>query len=136
MTIFRLWCRIAYIFRQVLISRNVSTFLLFVEQFHWRYRHLNWKNTDKWLITCFKSNLKIFHSNYLKFCSNLPVKFISLKRCLLFYQFLLSFLFKQLRMRKFTCLLFVLKRSYIHYYIVCMTAPLSQQKQECDENFL
>ena len=28
-------------------------------------------------------------------------------------------------MRKFQCLLFVLKRSYICYYIICMTVPLS-----------
>ena len=27
-------------------------------------------------------------------------------------------------MRKVQCLLFVLKRSYIFYYIVCMTVPL------------
>ena len=27
-------------------------------------------------------------------------------------------------MRKFQCLLFVLKRSYICYYIICMTVPL------------
>ena len=30
-------------------------------------------------------------------------------------------------MRKFQCLLFVLKRSYICYYIICMTVPLSKQ---------
>ena len=28
-------------------------------------------------------------------------------------------------MRKFQCLLFVLKRSYIGYYIICMTVPLN-----------
>ena len=28
-------------------------------------------------------------------------------------------------MRKFQCLLFVLKRSYILYYIICMTVPLN-----------
>ena len=27
-------------------------------------------------------------------------------------------------MRKFECLLFVLKRSYICYYMICMTVPL------------
>ena len=27
----------------------------------------------------------------------------------------------QLRMTEFQCLLFVLKQSYIHYYIICMT---------------
>ena len=27
------------------------------------------------LSTCFKSNLKILHPNYLQFCNNLPVKF-------------------------------------------------------------
>ena len=30
-------------------------------------------------------------------------------------------------MRKFQCSLFVLKRSYICYYIICMTVPLSKQ---------
>ena len=29
-------------------------------------------------------------------------------------------------MRYFQCLLFVLKRSYICYYIICMTVPLKQ----------
>ena len=28
-------------------------------------------------------------------------------------------------MREFQCLLFVLKRSYIGYYIICMTVPLN-----------
>ena len=28
-------------------------------------------------------------------------------------------------MRKFQCLLFVLKRSYICYYVICMTVPLN-----------
>ena len=31
-------------------------------------------------------------------------------------------------MRKFQCLLFVLKQSYICYYIICMTVPLNEQK--------
>ena len=30
---------------------------------------------NKWSLTCFKSILKILHSNYFKFCSNLLVKF-------------------------------------------------------------
>ena len=30
-------------------------------------------------------------------------------------------------MRKSQCLLFVLKRSYICYYIICMTVPLTSQ---------
>ena len=30
-------------------------------------------------------------------------------------------------MRKFPCLLFVLKRSYIYYYIICMTVPLNKR---------
>ena len=29
-------------------------------------------------------------------------------------------------MRKFQCLLFLLKQSYICYYIICMTVPLIQ----------
>ena len=32
-------------------------------------------------------------------------------------------------MRKVQCLLFVLKRSYIFYYIVCMTVPLKQFRE-------
>ena len=32
-------------------------------------------------------------------------------------------------MRKFQCLLFVLKRSYICYYIICMTVPLIDVKR-------
>ena len=31
-------------------------------------------------------------------------------------------------MRKFQCLLFVLKRSYICYYVICMTVPLKVDK--------
>ena len=33
-------------------------------------------------------------------------------------------------MAKFQCLLFVLKRSYISYYIVCMTVPLMFQQNK------
>ena len=40
-----------------------------------RDSHVNWKSTDKCSFTCLKSVLKILHSNYLQFCSNLPVKF-------------------------------------------------------------
>ena len=32
-------------------------------------------------------------------------------------------------MRKFQRLLFVAKRSYICYYIICMTVPLSKKKE-------
>ena len=32
-------------------------------------------------------------------------------------------------MRKFTCLLFVLKRSYIFCYIICTTVPLKIKKE-------
>ena len=43
-------------------------------------------------------------------------------------------------MRKFHCLLFVLKRSHICYYIICMTVPLtnlqnSQRKHLCQSLF-
>ena len=31
-------------------------------------------------------------------------------------------------MRKFKCLLFVLKRSYIYYYVICMTVPLKNRQ--------
>ena len=34
-------------------------------------------------------------------------------------------------MRKFQCLLFVLKRSYICYYIICMTVPLRSEQRPC-----
>ena len=30
-----------------------------------KYSHTNWKSTDKWWFTCFKSILKILHSKYL-----------------------------------------------------------------------
>ena len=33
-------------------------------------------------------------------------------------------------MRKFQCLLFVLKRSYICYYIICMTVPLEEPRKK------
>ena len=43
---------------------------------------------------CFKSILKISHSNYLSYCSNLPLKFaIFLKSSLLFNSFHCVFLF-------------------------------------------
>ena len=46
------------------------------------------KKNDKWSPTCFKSILKISDSNYLQFCSNLPVKIgIFLKSSLLFNSF-------------------------------------------------
>ena len=35
-------------------------------------------------------------------------------------------------MRKFQGFLFVLKRSYICYYIICMTVPLNRKKSTCD----
>ena len=37
-------------------------------------------------------------------------------------------------MRKFQCLLFVLKRFYICYYIICMTVPLKHFFVDFDEN--
>ena len=86
---------------------------------------------------CFKSILKILHSNYLQFCSNLPAKFAtSLKSSLLFNSFYCLFCLKtklydlmtekleKLWMRKLQCLLFVLKRSYICYYVICVTVSL------------
>ena len=30
-----------------------------------RYSHVNWKSTDKWSLMCFRSVLKVLHSNYL-----------------------------------------------------------------------
>ena len=57
------------------------------------YSHANWKNTDKWSLTCFKNILKISHSNYASFCSNLPMKFaIFFKSSLLFNSFYCLFL--------------------------------------------
>ena len=61
----------------------------------------NWKSTGQWLLTCFKNILKISHSNYLSFWSNLSVKFaIFEKISLLFNSFYCFFLFinKILRM--------------------------------------
>ena len=50
--------------------------------------HANWKSTNKWTLMCFKNILKISHSNYLKFCTNLPVKLaVFLKSSLLFNSF-------------------------------------------------
>ena len=49
-----------------------------------RYSHGNGKSTDKWSLTCFEMYPKKFDSNYLWFCSNLPVIFaIFLKSSLL-----------------------------------------------------
>ena len=39
-------------------------------------------------------------------------------------------------MRKFQCLLFVLKRSYIRYYIIGMTVPLSYESNKKIKYFL
>ena len=33
-------------------------------------------------------------------------------------------------MQKFQCLLFVFKRSYISYYIICMTVPVILETEE------
>ena len=97
---------------------------------------INWKSTDKWSLTYFKSILKISHSNYLTFCSNLPVKLpIFLKSGLLLTVSIVIFLLinKTLRfnnlntrtaIQKRKCFLFVLKRSYICFYIICMIVPL------------
>ena len=51
------------------------------------------ENTRKSKIKCFKSILKILHSNYLQFCSNLPVKFAIFLKSNLLFKFLLSFPF-------------------------------------------
>ena len=46
------------------------------------------KSTNKWSHMCFKNIVKISHSKYLQFCSNLPVKFaIFLKSSLLINSF-------------------------------------------------
>ena len=75
----------------------------------------------------FKSILNTSHSNISKFCNNLPVKFaIFLKNSLLFNSLLGLYTklygpttqkLKQLWMRKFQCLLFVIL-SYICYNII------------------
>ena len=78
-------------------------------------------------LTCFKSILKISHFNYLYFCSNLSMKFaIFLKSNVTFNSFYCLYgsiteKREQLLMQKFQCLLFLFKRSYICYYIICMT---------------
>ena len=109
----------------------------------WRYIHANWKNTDKWSLTCFKSILKNSHSNYLETCSNLPVTFtFFLKSSLLLNSFYCLFRWQtklcdsitkkleKLWMRKFQCLLFELKRSYTCCYIICMTVSWMKHKAE------
>ena len=89
------------------------------------------------MLACFKSILKIWHSTYLYLCSNLPMKFaVFLKISLLFRLFCLltkiygsiTWELQQLWMRKFQCLLFVLKGSYLCYYIICMAVPLKLKK--------
>ena len=42
------------------LSRNVPSVCL-----NQRYSHADWKSTDEWSLTCFKSILKISHSSYL-----------------------------------------------------------------------
>ena len=82
---------------------------------------------------CFKSILKTSHSNYLLFYSSLPVKFaIFLKSSLLFnssyclfclytkFYSSIALKLELLWMQKFQFLLYVLKWSYICYYIICM----------------
>ena len=32
--------------------------------FNYHISHANWKSSDKWLFSCFKSILKVLHSNY------------------------------------------------------------------------
>ena len=79
--------------------------------------------------------------NYLP-CSNLPVKIsIFLRSSLFFNCFCCLFWFElrlygsitykleQLWMQKFQRLLFLLKRSYICYYIICMTVPLTLSRR-------
>ena len=74
----------------------------------------------------------------LSICSSFPVKFsIFLKCSLLFKSFYCLFLFTnktlwlknskigKLQMRNFQCLIFMLMRSYIFYYIICVTVPLN-----------
>ena len=59
------------------------------------------KSTDKWLLMCFKSILKISHSNYASFCTNLPIKFVIFwKSYLLFSSFYCFFVYKQKFMAK------------------------------------
>ena len=79
--------------------------------------------------------------NYLP-CSNLPVKIsIFLRSSLFFNCFCCLFWFElrlygsitykleQLWMQKFQRLLFLLKRSYVCYYIICMTVPLTLSRR-------
>ena len=89
---------------------------------------------------CFESILKISHSDYLQFCSNLPVKFaIFFKSSLIFSVFIVFSVYKQtswfnvLKTRtgvnaKTLVFVIVSKQSYICYYIICMTVLLSQNQ--------
>ena len=43
------------------------------------------KSTNKWSLTCFESILKILHSNYFQFFSDLPVKFAIFLKCRLLF---------------------------------------------------
>ena len=92
----------------------------------------NKKSTDKNDLCVLKVSWKLFIP---KLCSNLLVKFaIFLKIAFLTVSIVFSVINKsfrlnnlkleQLWMLKFQCLFFVLKQSYICYYVICMTVPL------------
>ena len=114
------------------------------------HSHLYFKDTamqtEKTLISdrlpVSKVSWKILHFNYLQLCINLPLKiYIFLRSSLFFNCFCCLFCFElrlygsitykleQLWMQKFQRLLFLLKRSYICYYIICMTVPLTLSRR-------
>ena len=89
----------------------------------------------KWSLTCSKCILEISHSNYLQFCSNLPVRFaIFLRSSLLFnnsYPVVFSvykqnFMAENLKTRtamNAKISVFVICVEVICYYIICMAVP-------------
>ena len=106
-----------------------------------RHSHANWKSTEKWSLTCFKSTLKILHSNYLSFCSNLLRKFaVFLKISLLLNSFYCLFflsteLYCSIALKTRTAMnmkmsVFVIGVKEIIYLlcIIYMTVPLSTIK--------
>ena len=69
---------------------------------------------SKWSMFCFAKNFTVF----------LKGTVMQIEKALIFYDSITEKQ-EQLRMPKFQCLLFVLTRSYICYYIICMTVPLA-----------
>ena len=83
------------------------------------------------MLTCFKSILKISIPTIYNLAVIYPWNLLFSSKIAYFLTVSIVFsVYKQifmadwLLMPKFQCLLFVLKRSYICYYIICITVPL------------